>query len=216
MVNNNEDFIIKFWNYFLRLEDEFIDIEKIIPIDDINNNVFSMSYMKLLFSICSEIDVVFKEYIEYNIWYSFSNTDGNFRKYRDIINRQIPEFSNEVIIFSKTKELRPFGDWTNNKKSIWWENYNSIKHNRSLINEGSENYKKANQENILNAFGALYQVEMYFYKSIVDKNSYTEKLRMPVPQSKRLRIKNWQDNIELIDNRYIIYVNDGHLYLEGE
>jgi hypothetical protein len=218
MVNNKEDFIIKFWDFFLKLEDEFLDIEKIIPIDDINNNVFSMSYMKLLFSICSEIDVVFKEFIEYNSWNNFSNTDGNFGKYRDVINQQMPKFSNEIVLFSKTKELKPFDNWTKNKRPIWWEDYNNIKHNRSLINNGFENYKKANQENILNAFGALYQVEMYFYKSVIDGNNCKEKLRMPVPQSKRFRIKNWPDNIELIDNRYIIYVNedDGHLYSEGE
>jgi hypothetical protein len=59
---------------------------------------------------------------------------------------------------------------------------------------------------------------MFLFKSIIDKIDDKSKLRMPVPQSKRLRIKNWCDNSELLDNRYILYVNEenGHLYLEGE
>jgi hypothetical protein len=218
VINNKEDYILKYWNYFLTLEDEFLDIEKIIPIDALNNNTFSMYYMKIFFSICSEIDVLFKEFIEYNNWDNFSQNDGNFGKYKNIINQYLPNFSTEIIIFSKVKDIKPFDNWNFNKKPDWWEDYNNIKHNRTLKNNGFENYKKANQENILNAFCALYQIEMYFYKSVIDKNNNQDRLRMPVPQSKRFRIKDWPDNNELIDNRYIIYVNenDGHLYLEGE
>ncbi|MEJ5996449.1 hypothetical protein WG904_18620 [Pedobacter sp. Du54] len=217
MINNKEDFKIKFWDYFLALEEDFTSIEKIIPVDPQNTNTFSITYMKILFSICSEIDVVFKEFIEYNQWYSFTVNDGNIGKYKDIINLNLQDFSNEIIVFSKNIELKPFVNWKQNKKPDWWKDYNDLKHKRTLTNNGIENYKKANQKNILDALGALYQLEMYFYKSIIDTDNVVSRLKMPVPQSKRYRIKDWIDNIDLIDNRYIIYVKeDGHLWLEGE
>jgi len=216
MIYHKEDFILNYWNYFLLLEDEFISIEKIIPIDDINNKVFSFNYMKLYFSLCSEVDVILKEFIVYNGWFKFTRGDGNFGRYKEIILKEEPNFSNEIVVFSETKNVIPFNSWNRDSKPTWWEDYNDIKHNRVIGNNRSENYKKANQENIINAFCALYQIEMYFYKSIIDRNKYNDKLRMPVPQSKRIRIKNWCDNIALIDNRYILYVTEeGNLYLEG-
>ena len=190
MLFTKEDFNLKYWNYFLLLEEEFIGIEKIIPVDDINKNTFSLNYMKIYFSLCSEIDVLFKEFIKYNDWFCFSEFDGNFGKYKEIILQEVPSFSSERILFSETKELTPFDNWNKNIKPTWWEEYNYIKHNRTTNNNGSENFKKANQENILNAFCALYQIEMYFYRSIIDSNNCSDKLRMPVPQSKRIRIKN--------------------------
>jgi len=217
MINNIEDFKLKYWEYFLAIEEDFISIEKIIPIDTQNTNTFSIHYMKILFSICSEIDVLFKEFIEYNRWHRFSANDGNIGRYKDILNYNLHDFSNQVVIFSEKIELEPFFNWKQDKKLNWWKDYNDLKHKRTLSNSGIENYKKANQKNILDALGALYQIEMYFYKSIIDTNKFSGRLRMPVPQSKRYRIKNWADNIYLIDNRYIIYVNeDGNLLLEGE
>ena len=216
MINSIEDFVTNYWNYFLSLEDNFINIETIIPIDDLNNNTFSINYMSIYFSLCSEIDVIFKEFIEYNGWYAFSSSDGNFKKYKEIILQKLPNFANEIILFSEKKEIKPFNSWNTGMKPTWWEDYNNIKHNRTLNINGLASYKKANQENILNALCALYQLEMYFYKSIIDKSNTGKKLRMPIPQSKRIRIKDWPDNIPLIDNRYALYVDEGTLFLEGE
>jgi hypothetical protein len=216
MIKNKNDFIQNYWDYFLMLEDEFLAIEKVIPIDEINKDTYSLYYMNLYFSICSEIDVLFKIFIKYNEWYNF-NKDDNIQKYKEIINQKIPDFKNKIIIFSIDKEIKPFENWNNDGKLIWWDNYNDIKHNRTFKSNNIENYKKANQENIINAFAALYQIEMYFFKNIIDKTDCKSRLRMPVPQSKRLRIKDWCDNIDLLDNRYILYINDenGHLQLEG-
>ena len=199
MVSTKEEFILVYWEYYLLLEDEFINIEKIIPVDTINKNTFSSHYMRILFSLCSEIDVIFKEFIEYNNWFTFSSANGNFGKYKDIILRNEPNFSNEVLMFSGARPLKPFDSWNSNTKPSWWDDYNNIKHNRTLKINGIENYKKANQENALNALCALYQIEMYFYKSIINKNNILDRLRMPVPQSKRIRIHNWQDNRELLE-----------------
>lgn len=209
---NKEQFEKKYWQYFLLLEEDFVNLEKTIPIDTKNYNTYSIKYMKLLFSICSEIDVLFKAYIEYNGWYLFNKNDSNMRKYREITTSNLKKFSNEVIVFSKQINLSPFINWQNSKPPEWWDAYNDLKHNRTL----TDNYSKATQINIINAFAALYQLEMYFYKSIIEKEKFEGKLRMPVPQSKNCRIINWPDNVNLIDNRFMLYINnDGDLIQEG-
>jgi len=217
MMCSKNDFLNNYWNYYLLLEEEYIEIERIIPVDDINNKTFSNSYMKILFSLCSEIDILFKIFIEFNNWANFSKTEGNMGKYKDIITKNLPYFSNEILVFSDTKELKPFDNWNLGKKLTWWDDYTLIKHKRTLTTDDKVNYKKANQENILNALCALYQLEMYYYKSIIDINNNKDKLRIPVPQSKRIRIKDWKDNADLIDNRYIQYIDEeGHLIIEGD
>jgi hypothetical protein len=218
MIQTKEEFVSQYWNYYLSIENEYLEVEKIIPVDEINGKTFSMSYSKLLLAICNEMDVIFKEFIEFNQWELFSKNNENFGKYRKIITTQLPNFSTEIILYSSTKEMKPFDNWKTDIKLDWWEIFTNIKHHRTSINNGVEYYKLANQKNILNALSGLYQIEMYFYKSILDKNNDTNQLRMPVPQSKRLLIKNWIDNADLIDNRYILYINqnDGCLHFEGE
>jgi hypothetical protein len=220
MVNNLNDFVQTHWRYFLVLEGEYLEIEKIIPVDDINENVFSLKYMKLLFSVCSEIDILCKEFIEYFSGNSISKNEENMKHYSVKIKQKFPNFSNEIVEYSNNdikKQVKPFEDWNLPNTIIqWWNDYNDIKHKRTISDNNIHNYKKANQKNILKSLSGLYQIEMYFFKEIIDKESPNEKLRMPVPQSKRLRIKDWNDNVELIDNRYILYIDDdGYLILSG-
>ena len=210
---NKEQFEKRYWKYFLILEEEFSEIEKTIPVDTINFNTYSIKYMKLLFSVCSEIDVLFKDYIEYNEWFSFHNHMGNMGKYKEIITQNLTDFSNQIVLLSNQISLTPFSNWNEGKPLDWWKVYNDLKHNRTL----TDNYIKATQTSLINAFAALYQLEMYFFKSILDKENFQGKLRMPVPHSKIYIIENWSDNIEMIDNRYIFYVdNNGNLILEGK
>lgn len=209
---NKEIFESKYWSYFLILEEEFSKIEKIIPIDENNFNTFSIQYMKLLFSICSEIDILFKEFIVFSEWRSFSAKEGNFGIYKDIIRTKISEFEDQIVLFSKNIELHPFSNWKNDTAPSWWISYNSLKHNRTAL----ENHKLASQKNVLDAFAGLYLLEMFFFKSIIDNDNFEGRLRMPVPHSRKYLIKNWIDNIELIDNRYILFIDDdGHLILDG-
>lgn len=208
-----EHFEKKFWEYFLNLENDFNIITDTIPVDSVNYQTHSIKYMNLLFSICSEIDVLFKKYIEFNEWFDFTSINGNMKIYREVTTEKLQSFSNETVVFSKVIELQPFKSWQVQQSPNWWKDYNELKHDRLA----SANNSKATQENILNAFAALYQLEMYFFKSILEKDSFEGRLKMPVPHSKNYRIKNWSDNVDLIDNRYIFYINEnGNLILEGE
>ena len=66
MTLNSDKFLNQYWKYYLTLEQNFIELEKIIPIDSINKDTFSFKYLELLFSVCSEIDVVFKQILLLN------------------------------------------------------------------------------------------------------------------------------------------------------
>ncbi len=53
-------FIKNYWNFYLRLEDDFFATLKYVEFDKKNYNTFSLEYLKLYLSVCSEIDVVGK------------------------------------------------------------------------------------------------------------------------------------------------------------
>lgn len=61
-LTNRNDFYKHYWNYYLTLEQDFINTEDYAAIDTINEHTYSNQYLKLYQAICSEIDVVAKCY----------------------------------------------------------------------------------------------------------------------------------------------------------
>lgn len=57
---NPYKFLNKHWFMYHKIEDEFLEIEKTIPVDLENSETFSYAYIKLLGSICSELNQCFK------------------------------------------------------------------------------------------------------------------------------------------------------------
>ena len=64
------------------------------------------------------------------------------------------------------------------KALAWWTDYNSVKHNRAVIDEarGIGNYEKANQGNLLHSLGALFLMNRLLMKSI-DEDGYASAKR---------------------------------------
>ena len=62
MANNKKlkFFIKNYWNYYLRLEEEFLTALKYVEFDRDNYQTFSIEFLTVLLSVCSEIDVVGK------------------------------------------------------------------------------------------------------------------------------------------------------------
>lgn len=193
MIRNVNEFLESHWNYFISIENEFIELEKIIPIDSVNKNTFSLNYLKLLFTICSEFDVLFKEVLKFNE-YEGRPKDWSIITYKDFINERCPNFLNEIILYKNDNECCPFEDWVNSNELNWWKVYNRCKHHRVEEYDNLINYKWANQENVLLAFAALFQLEMYFFADITKSNPIDYELRVPYPPSKIFKIKNWRHN----------------------
>ena len=179
------EFLNKHWYKYYKLEEEFLEIEKTIPVDSNNFETFSYSYMKLLVSICNEFNNCFKNFAKFN------NEDCNsINQYKKFINVLCPDFINMYIVFYKwgceRHDFYPFEDWIGENNLFWWEINNAVKHNRNNIetNQTKENYKLVNQKCILTALSGLYQLNIFFYTNIVYDSSSFEILRETTPNSK--------------------------------
>ena len=60
-MQNIENFIKSYWEYFIELESQLIETRRFLAFDDTNAKAFSIEYLKLYQAVCSEIDVVGKE-----------------------------------------------------------------------------------------------------------------------------------------------------------
>lgn len=171
---NTETFEKTYWNYYLELEREYLEIERLIPFDKTNYNTFSYKYLDLLCEICSEIDVLFKEYMSIKVYIPDLDENGNplfnIIQYKKFVEEKLPSFKNQKITcynpkFNK-KKIYPYSSWTANDSPKWWRIYNKIKHDKEYEMYGKKAYKCANQICVLNALGALFQLNLYIYKEI--------------------------------------------------
>ncbi|CAI3548293.1 hypothetical protein [Clostridium neonatale] len=183
---NKGEFLEKYFQYYLVLEDDFIKTTKYVQLNIRNYKTFSIEYTKQYQAICSEIDVLCKE-----ICNSLGTTAGNFKEYTNVILGNFNDITSKIInVGLNTKiNLEPFKDWSddpNYNSPKWWKEYNSVKHNRN------ENFENANLENVLNSLAGLYILEKYYLKKIcADTN---EMYDIPDKDSELYEIKEWKTN----------------------
>lgn len=218
IVTRNE-FIQRYWKYYLMLEQNFLDIEQYLAIDELNYKAFSNEYIKQYQAICSEIDVIAKSYCK--------ELNGSFRGNKinsyckcitdnnvDFINRKIGLRDRGISVFpwkdwTYTTEAQPNGyEKITSNNPDWWQKYNKIKHNRTTINSETQlpYYKLANQKNVLNALAALFQLELYYFRKLQQTYFVTD-ADMPGPPSKLFEIENW-------GNSWIVLEGDLRLQIE--
>lgn len=200
---NAKKFEKTFWNYYLELEREYLEIERIIPFDEINYNTFSYKYIDLICTICSEIDILFKEYMEIKGYEPDLDENGNpsynINQYKKFVEEKVKNFkAQEIICYNRkfyNKTIYPYKNWKNEPPK-WWTVYNKIKHNQEQLIDNKKAYKYANQICVLNALGALFQLNLYIYENI-QKNG----LIVPLPESLLFKLeRNWEDPYKYIIN----------------
>lgn len=169
-----------YWDYFLELEEQFASTQKYIAFDETNLKTFSIEYLKLIQAVCSEIDVVAKEIA------TFFNPDfekeprPNIQKWGYIIQNNLASLVSAQVTFNEELIVTPwkqFGyeQYRNKRGNLcyklkkdcktpsWWNDYNEIKHHRtSKDNNGNENYMRANLNNMILCYSALFSLEIYF------------------------------------------------------
>ena len=164
-----DEFISKYWNHYLILEEDFIKTNRYVDLDESNFKVYSVEFLKQLQAICSEVEALFKEISGITaIKGTFTINDyAKFILSKDSWMSDIVE--KNINIKRKDIRLTPFKNWDENRASkslSWWKDYNSVKHNRII------NYKKANLKNVLDSLSALYLLEMYLLKKVCkEKNN---------------------------------------------
>jgi len=214
---NKEEFEKQYWYFYINIEEEFLEIGKTIPIDFINRNTFSFKYAQLLQSICSEIDVVFKRFMDFK---NYPHDIENIGIYESFIRTNFEKFKSSNITCYRSlhnyENLKPYENWTPQNSPKWWKINNKLKHSRSEIDGfGVEQYKHANQNNVLNALAGLFILLMYFYEEIIKENSPEERLRVPLPQSEIFHLEDWGNYYEkIIANKYYFELKeDGNLWI---
>ena len=139
------------------LENKVIESFDYVSMAPDNYATFSVNYILLLLSICSEIDSVSGEYCKL-ISSDYGNVGDIIQKIELIISKQ-PNLHNKRIDTKAPFEKQSFVPFAKLEKdnSSWWSDYNKIKHNRTgKDNNGRYNYKKANLKNVLHAIASLY------------------------------------------------------------
>ena len=219
----------EYFDYYLELEKDFFDTESYVAFEEENYKTYSIKYLKLYLSICSEIDCIMKEICRS---ICTSTTANTIKQYYPIITNKFINFKEESVYYKKQKiELYPWKKWEKDASPNWWKYYNKIKHQRLELDNNTNNkyYKYANLENVLNALAALYIAEQYYMYSydylkeaVIPqelKGSFLTKEEVADCEksdsmyrytSKRCSMKRWEDN-----NCYITTYVDSYTDLEG-
>ena len=203
-IEKNEDdflkFVTNYWEYYLRLEEEFLTTRRYVEFSKDNYKSYSIEYLKLFQAACSEIDVVGK-FLAHICNKKFKETDksSNIQKWWFEIQNSFADDSKQLcdqtVDFLKIQSLQPWKNYhivhvqyfkDDNKKlrqgyklsdspksetPRWWSAYNAVKHNRTTIVRGTRtNYSKANLWDTANAFAALFLLEHDYLKAVGDQN----------------------------------------------
>ena len=178
-----EEFKREYLRQYCLIEKDFVNTIDYVSISQNNYSTFSPTYLKILLSIGSEIDVL-KDFI-----CKAHNTDMKH------LNKLEPDFHLvEVEVRSESIMLTPWN--TSDSFPVWWTVYNEVKHNRNenadKIDRSKKYYEFANLENVISALAGLYSLELLAYKIVADSND--EKVFVPVIRS-IFQVKNlyWTD-----------------------
>lgn len=181
-----------YWKYYISLEKQFLETERYVEFDYINNGkTYSMEFMKLFQAVCSEIDVVGKKLAQISNEAFSPNKKTGINEWWFYITKNYPDFSERKCILLGRKVLQPWKRFDvlenpneNAKKFIlnerskpkgqtpsWWNDYNSVKHNRTgTYKNNVSNYTKANLQNLFSSFAALYLLEV----ALMEKTYFQE------------------------------------------
>ena len=154
-----EEFLNIYWRYYELLETNFKNSIRYVSLDESNYNTYSMEYAHLLQTICSEIDVIFKELCAY-----YGKKESNITGYANTILNHDKIFTDRIVclkMYHRGLEIMPFEDWKKYNSPFWWTSYNEIKHNRK------EQMTKANLKNVLYSLAGLFLLENFLLEKII-------------------------------------------------
>ena len=152
-----------FWTHYLSLEKELQEISEYVSIHKDNLSVFSFKIMQLYFAVCTDIDSIFK-HIQSNL--NVTKSRLTIEDHIQMLNDKFPLVRNTIVelkFSGQVLEFTPFEPLFLNSKDTWWKDYNSVKHSRS------DNFHKANLNNLLNSLSALHILNLVYQVSLDEK-----------------------------------------------
>lgn len=177
-----EAFLQNYWNYYLVLENRFINAVNYVAPNSDNYNTYSFEFVNLILLIGSELDVTMK-YLS-----GISEGDrASIQNYADKILVEYPEIlTREIKIQGMADTCKPFEGWNVDHPAdslVGWNAYNSVKHGRV------SNLKEAKLINVLNLLACLYVIENYVLKDVAEEN---DDIDIPDQDSKLFVLKDWK------------------------
>ncbi len=209
------DFLLKYWKYYIQIEKEFAQTTNYVSVDPINFNTYSDAYMKIMLQIGSEVDIACKLLCDI---LGRKLKDSSINKYRVIILEHIKDFAS-IRIKEKIYGFSccPWEEWDIKKESpTWWKIYNKIKHHRvsvgQIVGIKQEYYKFANQKYTLMALMGLYQLMLTAYYFLSKKLG--KRIFVPLPASRMFETNSyvWKD-VDFGSNVLMSY-DDGTLFCD--
>ncbi len=103
----------KYWNYFLALEMDLVNLSRYIEFTEDNFDTYSVEIAKLILSAASEVDVISKQLCEI---LDDNKKPKSIGGYKEILVAKIKNFAETKIVIDRYGlELKP---WINWKKTI--------------------------------------------------------------------------------------------------
>lgn len=183
-----------FWSNYLLIENEFLEATKYVFLDKDNFLTYSDHFQKLIISIASEVETVSKELYKF-IFGQQSNVFIDI--INKLSENDLKLKTMRIDVLHNNNYFYPLKANINGKyKPNWWSVYNKLKHNRfgkiklgkhnydqieidelsedykwfkEYEDNGKEYYKLANLKFTIESLSTLYQLEIYFYKKLADK-----------------------------------------------
>jgi hypothetical protein len=134
------------------LEKDLVQLFEFIEPSDANLSTYSYRTYELLLRASTEFELNAKKILSSNGYARTGN--WNVTDYFKInAATRLSEYKLFINIWANgKKEIKPFSEWNNGHSLPWFQDYNSVKHNRH------DEFPKASFENVLKAVGAVFSI----------------------------------------------------------
>lgn len=147
------------WEYYLTIVQDLENLSRYVDFSEHNSQTYSIELVRLLLSICSEVDVVCK--VLCRPFVSSGKKPGKIDEYRKVLIAQYPQLPDIVVSASKhSLSFRPWESWNKSINPDWWRAYNDVKHERDSF------YHQATLWNVLMAASGLCVLVGYLYRDL--------------------------------------------------
>ena len=148
------------WQYFLALDSDFSRLARYIEPTSDNFNTYSVELARMLMMATQECDVILKMLCN-----RYGNPDcSNECQYREAVSQKLPALLSVCVsLFQYDIDVVPFESWQLKKTPKWWTANNKDKHERNL------RFSHASLKNVIDALAGLFLLNLYLYKSDVEK-----------------------------------------------
>jgi len=148
---------LQHWNYFLALDDDVAHMARYLEPTQANFDSYSLELARILFAAASEVDVVSKRLCEK---INENSKARSIDKYREEILSHYPLISNALVTVPRFGlTLNPWEQWGENKKPLWWDAYNNVKHHRHT------HFADASLKHALNSVAGLFVLLLFYYRN---------------------------------------------------